>query len=646
MSGIAGLVRLDRAPLDSHCLDRALAVLARRGPDRQRSVVGDNAAFGQTLLATAPEALVEVQPWTHPDSGCTIVADSRLDNRPELLQQLGLRDRHVDSIGDAELLHAAWQRWGEACAIRLFGDFAFAIWNPRTQSLFCARDPMGVRPLLYCHLPGRLFAFATEADALLRMAGVPHTLNEGRIADVILDLEGIDHASTMFESIAQLPGAHVLCVDQATQRTTRYWTPTDDLVETQYSRDEDYAEAMRAQLEQAVHCRLRSNDLVGSMLSGGLDSSAIAALASREMLRARGASLPTFSTVDRSQPCPETRAVDAMLAQSGFLSHPFDVADNGAGWAPLAAEQERLLEPFDWGMGLLRAHYLVANRAGVRAMLDGIDADGLFNEGTFQARLMRRGKWITVWREARGQTRFHNGLYSTWSWLRSDLAQLIVPQALLSARTKLKAPRRMRSRVTDALISSDLAVRVSASDRILQCAASRAYPPSADRHAEGVFDIISPTLARAIDRYDRVASAHACEPRHPFMDRRLMGFALGLPDEQRQRDGWPKWIVRRAMKGILPDAVIWRRGKQHLGWMVSQRMLQQRGAERIRQLVNDRETLGPYIDMRGLAGQVDLWLREGNTGAAERIHAILALHDWLCRQREQRAPGSDASAAI
>ncbi|MEO5595974.1 MAG: asparagine synthase-related protein, partial [Lysobacteraceae bacterium] len=486
MSGIAGLIRLDCAPLDSHCLHRALAVLARRGPDRQRSVVDDNAAFGQTLLATTPEALNEVQPWTHPDSGCTIVADSRLDNRPELLQQLGLRDRHVDSIGDAELLHAAWQRWGEACPIRLLGDFAFAIWNPRTQSLFCARDPMGVRQLLYCHLPGQLFAFATEADALLRMAGVPHTLNEGRIADVILDLEGIDHASTMFEAIARLPGAHILSVDQSTRRITRYWTPTDDLVDTQYTRDEDYAEAMRGHLAQAVHCRLRSNDVVGSMLSGGLDSSAIAALASLEMQHATGASLPSFSTVDRSQPCPETGAVDAMLAQSGFVSHPFDVADSDADWATLAAEQERLLEPFDWGMGLLRAHYLSANRVGVRAMLDGIDADGLFNSGNFHRRLMRSGRWDVLWQEVQGQSRFHNGLFSTLSLTRSDLAQVLVPQWLLLARARLQAPRRLRRRLCDALISSEFATRACVQERIGRLVAGRGYPAGADRQSERV----------------------------------------------------------------------------------------------------------------------------------------------------------------
>src|SRR5262245_26319534 len=163
-------------------LDSILEPLARRGPDATHSWRQGPVALGHTLLATTPESLVEVLPLTDPDSGCTITADVRLDNRVELIARLELaaEDR---TIGDGELILRAYLRWGEECPARLLGDFAFVIWDPRSQRLFCARDHMGMRQLLYHHRPGTHFVFATEAGAVCAHPDVPRRINEGRIAD-------------------------------------------------------------------------------------------------------------------------------------------------------------------------------------------------------------------------------------------------------------------------------------------------------------------------------------------------------------------------------------------------------------------------------------------------------------------------------
>src|SRR5690606_26725276 len=127
MSGIAGVIRFGGAVAAPE-LEAMLQPMVARGPDRQAIGCFGAAGFGQALLATTAEAMTEFQPWRHPDSGCIVVSDSRLDNRPQLLRQLGI-DRRPDTVGDGELLHAAWQRWGEHCADRLRGDFAFALWH-------------------------------------------------------------------------------------------------------------------------------------------------------------------------------------------------------------------------------------------------------------------------------------------------------------------------------------------------------------------------------------------------------------------------------------------------------------------------------------------------------------------------------------
>lgn len=165
----------------------------------------------------------------HSDSACIVVSDSRLDNRPELLRELGIT-KATDGTGDGELLLAAYQRWGVDCANRLLGDFAFAIGNARKQRLFCARDPVGVRPFYFHHAPSHLFVFGSEPKASLQVAQVPRDLDEGRIGDCLDDdMEYYDYTSSFFSAIKRLQPAHHMQVDDSGMRQARYWRPTDAL---------------------------------------------------------------------------------------------------------------------------------------------------------------------------------------------------------------------------------------------------------------------------------------------------------------------------------------------------------------------------------------------------------------------------------
>ena len=609
-----------------------LATMARRGPDGQRSWCADRAALGQTLLATTSEAMVGIQPWVHPDTDCVVVADSRLDNRIELLRELGMGGCVVDTIGDAELLHAAYQRWGQHSAAHLLGDFAFAIWDPRNRTLFCARDQLGVRPFYYCHLPQRLFAFASEADALLRLPEVPKSLNEVRIVDFLVpQLEGFDATSTFYQAIQRMPAGHTCSIDGTHLRIRRYWTPTDELTHSPPHNDAEAAEAILALLAQAVHCRMRSNHKVGSMLSGGLDSSAIVALASKELIRTGAGPLPTFSAIDTAQACPETDAVRQMLALPGLASTPFDIADANAPWAALASYQGQMLEPFDGSMLVVAAQYLNAQRSGVRGMLDGLDADTLLSQGSMLARLLYGGHWRTALHEARGMARFHRNTISTWTFLRSDLAAAFIPDPLLKLRKRAQLAYLTRKRFARSLIAPDFARRIQLARRMAALSAKYGFVPQETPLEEHALQVTSPYLAASVERYGRVASAFACEPRHPFLDRRLLGYALALPDVQRQRDGWPKWILRRAMQDVLPEQICWRRGKEHLGWRTSRNLLQRMSDADLRDIASDRTTLGPYLNMRRLHAHLQHWLQHRDDASYEPLYAATILHAWLKR---------------
>ena len=319
MSGILALHHFDGRPVEPTDLRDMASLLERRGPDGTGLWHEGPVGLGHTLLATTPELAFERQPVVDHASGCAITADVRLDNRDDLLAALRLTDR-ADSVGDAGLLLAAYLAWGDACVERLLGDFAFALWDPRARRLFCARDHMGMRPLCYHHTPGKLLAVASEPRAILVLERVPYRINAGRIADYLVnELEGIDKTSTFFEGVYRLPPAHTLVATDQDVRIECYWTlePGDELL---LPSDEAYAEAFLEVFTEAVRCRLSSVGPVGAMLSGGMDSGSVVAVARGLLTAESRGPLRTYSAVGPDPAtCVETRAIHAALTMDGLV---------------------------------------------------------------------------------------------------------------------------------------------------------------------------------------------------------------------------------------------------------------------------------------------------------------------------------------
>jgi asparagine synthase (glutamine-hydrolysing) len=575
MSGIFGFVHLDGAPAERSDLERMARLMERRGPDGTGLWLDGSVALGHTLLATTPESLNETLPLRHSETGCVITADVRLDNRPELLAALG-ESRRLAEAGDGTLLLEAYLRWGDTCVDHLLGDFAFAIWDPRHHRLFAARDHMGMRQLIHHHQEGRFFAFATEPRAVLQVEGVPRQLNEVRIGDYLADMETADATSTFFEEVYRLPPAHVLKADGRGLEIRRYWTlvPGPPL---ELPSDEAYAEAFLEVFTEAVRCRLRApQGKLGSMLSGGMDSGSVVAVASQLLAEAGRGPLPTFSAVGPDpESCIETRSIRASMTMPGLASEVVDYSDLGPWKDDLLRLVRELDEPFDAHMTLPRAIYLAAHRAGLKVMLDGVAGDVTLGDGTQIARLLRAGRWIQAARDASGEQRFWGPLRPAWRTLAQAARTAFVPQWL--RRVRYWAVRRYRYPADwpdDFMIAEAFARRMDLAGRrmrLLQTPARRS-PSHAEERARS---ITGNALLVGRERYDRIAAALAIESRDPFMDLRLVAFCLRLPGAQLQRDGWPKIIVRRAMAGRLPDLVRWRPGKEHLGWTFTRTLFNQ-----------------------------------------------------------------------
>lgn len=565
MSGICGVLALDGRPATADELSGMMARLARRGPEASRVVAEGTLALGHTLLATTPEAQAEAMPLHHPPSGCIITGDIRLDNRDELTGALGLAaDGRV--IGDGELVLAAYLKWGEACLLRLLGDFAFALWDAPRRRLVCARDIAGMRQLIWHHAPDRLFAFATDTDALLAHEAIPARVSEARIADYLEDHEAQDLTSTFYHGLQRLPPAHALVVETGAPRIWRYWEP-EAPAPLRLANDAAYAEAFREVFEQAVAARLRAPaGKLAAMLSGGMDSGSVTAVAARLLQRAGAPPLPTFSATSAAPDCVETRTIRAAQGMAHLACHDIAIEDFPDYAESLLRLSQDGGEPFDGHMAMLRAVYLAAHRAGATVMLDGASGDSTLMADDMVAWRLRRGDIAGAWREAVGGQRFWGEEAAPLATFLAGARWVMVPEWLRDLRRKASAKSQEQRRDHASLVHPALARKVDMHAR--RAAHTRHIALRLDGRCEDRRALVMhPYAVVARERYDRVAAPLAIEPRDPFLDRRLLAFVLALPPDQIEHDGWPKIILRRAMAGLLPDAVRWRTGKEHVGHM-------------------------------------------------------------------------------
>ncbi len=622
MSGICGQFNLDDAPVADADLRAMTAMLEKRGPKRTGLWLDGSTSLGHTLLATTPELVFERQPFKHAETGCVITADVRLDNRNELLGALGLGEQH-DSIGDAEMILLAYLEWDEACLERLLGDFAFAIWDPRHQTLFCARDHFGMRPFYYHHAPGRCFLFASDARAILVLPQVPYRINEGRVADFLVsELEWIDYTSTFFEGVYRLPPGHKATATPGRLEVEEYWQPQPGLDPAPLS-DDEWKEGFLEVFTRAVEARLRAPPgTVGSMLSGGMDSGSVVAIG-KDILAARGdGPLPTISAVRREDAnCEETKAIKAAVSTIAISPNLVYLEEIPNASDRLMTDNE---EPFDSECMMLKAIYHTASDQGGRVVLDGAGGDTLLAEGTYITRLIRQGQLRLAMAEIAAENKYYEEgplAPALFRYVRSAF----VPEAL---KEILRGPRYrhgVKGSLKTSLIAPDFARSVDIEgrfERMRQIFPHGWIPDYATERCNAIW----PNVTAGRERYARIAAATGTEARDPFLDKRVVEYCSNLPGRLRLKNGWPKMILREIMAERLPQEVLWTRRKPHLGGLfneaVTKRALHS-GELDITELENG---LRGYVDPVVLA---TAWKTFCEGGDSPPIHTAHILSAWL-----------------
>lgn len=452
-----------------------------------------------------------------------IAADARLDNRREIEARLGL-DAHP-RLSDAALIGALYDRYGSDCPSHLLGDFAFLIWDEKHQILFGARDHFGVRPFYY-HTSPALFIAATTSETLLR-SGVSPEKDETGMADFVAGAFADQHV-TLHRHIQRLPPGHSIRASHGGTTIQQYWK----LVPREPSTERDLGEEFRHIFEQAIACRM-TDPSVGAMLSGGLDSSSIAMVASRLSEAADQPPLPSLSmTFDATPGWNEGPFIRTILQAGHFSPHflPSDHHDPLRDIDTMLAEQEG---PFlAYNHGVSRRIYHFASGAGINLLLDGHGGDEVVSHGFGRLNeLAMEKRWTRLWHEAGGVAQIFG--ISTWQVASPYFDHI---RAIRSVRRRW---RRVASRAPDtneatafnaALVAPDLARRTQIAERQALIACSRsAYQTEQQRHLE---ILSSPHQAYAFEVFDRASAAAGVGLRFPFYDRRLVEFCLSAPDRK------------------------------------------------------------------------------------------------------------------
>jgi asparagine synthase (glutamine-hydrolysing) len=568
MSGIFGIIRLPGATVADVELAPMAETLKHRGPDGINYFARDNAGLGHCMLQSTPESLHETLPFRDEAAGLTITADARIDNREQLMADIPVRASNGQVITDSQLILHAYSKWGEGCVDHLLGDFVFAIWNERTQALFVARDHMGCKPFYY-HCHHGLFVFASSAMAVARVPEVKATLNEGRVADYLVqELEGINKTCSWYNEISRMPPAQCGHFRNNTFQYRQYWTlePADL---SHLKTDEDYLEAFTEVYTEAVRCRLRCQTEPASMLSGGLDSSTIVALARNILFQDRRPPLQVYSAIsDEKEICPETQSIRAIIAQGNVKPRWLQPSDLDGYSGALACGMASIEDPFD-GLGVLLAHmFLMSAKGSSRVLLGGLDGEHAVGAPTnYITQLLREGKLRGAWNEAQGFSQhYYRGYYSAPRLFIRSLRSVITPSILRLVKSRISAPLRYRNLREDSSISTDFAREVDLASRVSEYDRSNLvdYRTSLQGWHKQIMQV--PYLVIAIERYERLGSYFGVEARHPLLDIRLLELSNALPLEQKAFAGWSKFLLRRLAIGQLPDSVVWREGWEQLGW--------------------------------------------------------------------------------
>ncbi len=624
MCGIAGIVgRGAGGPDDRATLERMLATLVHRGPDDGQSIVGEGYAIGARRLSIVDVAHGR-QPVANERGDVVVAMNGEIYDHEALRRDCEAHGARFQSRSDTEVLLRLFEREGDGVLDRLEGMYAFAAYDARTRSLLIARDRLGEKPLVWFEARGRL-VFASEMRALAAHPDAPCDVDRDAVA-LFLQHRFVPAPRTAIRGIHRLPPGSALRFRDGRATVATYWSlpvPTAGIGLGPRSRIEAAAEVKRL-LDEAVASRREAEVPVGVFLSGGVDSSAIAALAAR-----RGP-IETFTLRPADADFDEGDAARALASVLRTSHHevPADETAIAAGFDTIFA---RIDEPI--GDSSLVPTWLLsrAAREHVKVVLGGEGADELFGgyptylgaRMAGAARVLPRPlRRLTAWLAGGGS---HRNVGTRWLLRRlldgADLPPLerhllwfgafpIAEQMLLFR------PESRPEIIGDGLLEP------------LRAAAAPALATGDSVDALLRVDLLLHLPDALLAKVDRASMLASLEVRAPFLERRLVEYAARMPAKWKVKRLSTKIVLREALADVVPKDVLGRR-KRGFAIPVAKALAGPLG-DRLRDRLASSPLARDLFDATYVTRLLDEH-REGRADHARRLYTLLALLEWSVR---------------
>ena len=691
MCGFVGVWHRDGTALDVELLASATSAIRHRGPDDEGGKYGARLLAGQyaqrrarelqgyrrsgaLVSCTGPDTSAGVdaaplsrfqgqnfdlglgfrrlsildlsaaghQPMATPDGQTWIVFNGEVYNYIELRRELQGHEFAFQTGTDTEVVLAAYRKWGPECLTRLNGMWAFAIWDNRSRSLFLARDRFGIKPLFFAHTEPNRLLFGSEIKALHSATALPFRPCASAVAGYIAlgQLPSPTKGSTFYKGIQSLPAAQWLTVTNDSEIMKQYWS----LPAAEDSRAD--VDALCGEyldlFQDSVRIQLRSDVPIGTCLSGGLDSSSIVAVINQFLTSGRngeykqvGKRQNTFSAVyDSSGPWNERTFIDHVVRATNV--EPHFVRPTAAGlWEDaqrLVAHQD---EPFvtlsifaQWNVMRL------VSQANVKVLLDGQGADELLGGyrpfSIYLREIIGRGRYLKAFREA-GLIGSVNSMNST-GLIVGSVGRFHLPQVMTAwqraAATVGRQPRRLTPwRQRGAISASGLHSEHRAGlDALLDDNAAHKQSTLTEHLSQALTEYSLPHLLRYEDRN---SMAFSIEARVPFLDHRLVEFVFRHAGPLRIRQGWTKWIHRKALDPLLPKQVCWRRDK--VGFEIPEGKWLRESQGFLEDLFTPGSPAADYLDLARVRADLSALpgIADGRSPTTSRVWRWTNLALWL-----------------
>jgi asparagine synthase (glutamine-hydrolysing) len=633
MCGIAGRFNYDPLrPVDRDVLEAMTDAVAHRGPDAAGYHVGPGIGLGHRRLSIIDLSTGD-QPLCNENGTVWTIFNGEIYNFAEVRAELTALGHRFKTHSDTEIIVHGYEQWGERAVERFRGMFAYAVWDQSKRRLVIARDRVGVKPLYYAELPGRGIVFGSELKSLLADPDVPREWRPDAV-DAYLTLLYIPAPATIYKGIHKLEPGHVLVAENGGIRISRYW----DLVFTgdgDAAREEEYLEELDALLAESVALRQIADVPLGAFLSGGIDSSAVAAY----MVQTSARPPITISVGFDHAAYDEVAHARRVAEHLGCEFHPRTVTPDIVSLLPKLAWH--FDEPFADSSAVPTYYVSKAARELVTVALSGDGGDELW-AGYARHRVEH---WEQRARTALGPAGAAAGALGRVLPLSMKGARALRHLAASPAQAyALKHAYGMFE--TDAktrLYSGDFAASVGDADPLARFRDLYARCHSLDALDRGLYvDVNTYMVDDILTKVDRMSMAVSLEARDPLLDHKLLEFAARVPTSLKIKNGRGKYLLRKVLQRRIPADIL-ERGKHGFEAPIGEWLrgplvpmadaLLTDGRLRDRGIFDDREVARLWQDHR--AGRAD---------HRHRLWQLMMLELWF-RQFIDQAPATRARYA-